>query len=174
MAVSATYDLRRRVLRAGRGEAAVAFVGDDDPEALHLAVVDEDARVLAVASVLPASTDHRLGRRAVRLRGMAVEPAHQGRGLGSVLLEAVVQRARALGAEVVWAAGRDGALGFYRRRGWTVEGEGYLAADDLPHHTVVYDVEPQADDQNSVGGDGPGGEAGAAPRGLDATGDEQP
>ncbi len=139
MSAEVTYDLRRRVLREGHPDASVAFAGDTEPGAFHLAVIDEGS-VVAVASAHPAGTVHRPGRRSWRVRGMAVEPLRQGTGLGAVLLDAVVARARVLGAEVLWAAGRDTALAFYQRRGWVVEGQGYLAADDLPHHTVVLDL----------------------------------
>ncbi len=71
---------------------------------------------------------------------MAVEPDLQGTGVGARLLDAATTRARAAGAEVLWADGRDSALDFYRRRGWSVEGEGYLAAGDIPHHTIVVDL----------------------------------
>lgn len=138
--VEATYELRRRVLRDGDPEADVSFAGDGDPGAFHLAVVDGGGRPLGVASALPTTTDCRPGRRSWRLRAMAVDPAHQGHGLGSALLDALVTRARTLGAEILWAAGRDSALGFYQARGWLVEGPGYLLLGDVPHHTVILDL----------------------------------
>ncbi len=138
MGAEATYDLRARVLRDGAPEIDVRFSCDDEPAAIHLALGDR-RRPVAVASLVPAPTDLRPGRVAWRLRGMAVEPALQGRGLGSLLLDAVVERSRAAGAEVLWAHGRDSALGFYRRRGWSVEGDGYLEVG-IPHHTVVLDL----------------------------------
>lgn len=146
IAADATHDLRRRVLRGGRADADVHFDADDHPAALHLAVVDDgdgdgDSRVLAVATVIPATTPRRPAALAWRVRGMAVEPAVQGTGVGTLLLDAVVERARAEGAQVLWADGRDSALAFYERRGWSVEGEGYVtAAEGIPHHTVVLDL----------------------------------
>ncbi len=171
----ATYELRRQVLRQGAPDAEVALVGDVDPGAFHLALADDEGRLVAVASAHPAPTEHRPGRRWWRVRGMAVEPGHQGRGLGAVLLEAVVTRARDLGAEGVWAAGRDPALGFYRRQGWTVEGEGYLAAGGLPHHTVLLDLVATGPGAApvSMSGDRPGGEAGAPSGRSDPAGDEE-
>ncbi len=134
----ATYDLRARVLRDDGPDAEVRFSCDDDPATIHLAVCDR-GRPVAVASLVPAPTELRPGRAGWRLRGMAVEPALQARGLGTLLLDAAVERSRAAGAEVLWAHGRDSALGFYRRRGWSVEGDGYLEVG-IPHHTVVLDL----------------------------------
>lgn len=117
------------------------FPEDDLPEAFHPAVLDIGGRVVAVATVSPAPTALRPGAAAWRLRGMAVEPELQGRGAGTLLLEAVVARARVAGVEVLWADARDSAVEFYRRRGWSVEGEGYLTpATGIPHHTVVLDL----------------------------------
>jgi GNAT superfamily N-acetyltransferase len=137
----ATHDLRRRVLREGRPDAEVHFPEDDAPETFHPAVLDAGGRVVAVATVSPAPTSSRSGAHAWRLRGMAVEPELQGLGAGTLLLDAVVARARAAGADVLWADGRDTALEFYRRRGWSVEGDGYLTpATGVPHHRVVLDL----------------------------------
>ena len=141
----ATYELRRRVLREGRADAEVRFAGDDAAGALHLAVVDEDGRPLAVATATPQACPRREGRRAWKVRGMAVEPERRGEGLGARLLEEIGSRAAAGGVEVLWADGRDTSLGFYQRRGWVVEGEGYLTpATGLAHHTVVLDLVPPA------------------------------
>lgn len=153
VSAEATYDLRARVLRGGAGDAEVRFSCDDDPATIHLAVSDEHRRTVAVASLVPAPTPLRPGRAAWRLRGMAVEPALQGGGIGSQLLDAVVERGRAAGADVLWAHGRDSALPFYRRRGWSVEGDGYLEVG-LPHHTVVLDLRtgPQVEDMDEASG----------------------
>ncbi len=137
-----TYDLRARVLRDGAPLGEVRFSCDDDPAAIHLAVRDDRARPVAVVTAVPAPTSRRPHRAAWQLRGMAVEPALQASGIGSELLDAVVERCRSLGAEVLWAHGRDTALGFYQRRGWSVEGDGYLVVG-IPHHTVVLDLEPR-------------------------------
>lgn len=135
----ATHDLRRRVLRGHLPDASVEYPDDDCPETVHLAVEDADATVVAIATTFPEATPHRPGARASRLRGMAVDPRWQGRGVGARLLEAVVDRARRDGYEVLWANGRDVALGFYARHGWEVVGEGFEAIG-LPHHVVVLDL----------------------------------
>ena len=137
----ATHELRRRVLRRGRREVEVRFAGDDAAGTLHLAVLDDDGRPLAVATASPQACERRAGRTAWKVRGMAVKPERQGEGLGGRLLEEIEARATGAGIEVLWADGRDSALGFYRRRGWVVEGESYLTpATGLAHHTIIRDV----------------------------------
>lgn len=140
IAADRTYDLRRRVLRGGRADADVDFPDDHVPGAFHLGAHDDDGRLVAVATFAPAATPHRPGARTWRLRGMAVEPAAQGTGVGRALLGAAVRRAREEQVEALWADGRDGALGFYLGQGWVVEGDGYVTDTGIPHHTIVLDL----------------------------------
>jgi GNAT superfamily N-acetyltransferase len=136
--VERTYAVRREVLRGGREDADVRFPTDD--RGFHLAAVDDDAAVVGVASFFPSPTPKRPGADAWQLRGMAVTPPFQGTGVGTLLLDDAVRRLRALGAAVLWADGRDTALGFYKRAGWAVEGDGYVTGIGLPHHTVVLEL----------------------------------
>ncbi len=136
----ATHDLRRRVLRGGRADSDVVFAEDSVPGGFHLgAFVGE--RLVGVGSFSPEPTRYRPGVVAWRLRGMAVDSSVQGQGVGTALLEEAVRRLRGLGASVLWANGRDTALGFYERHGWVVHGDGFVTGDvDLPHHVVVFDL----------------------------------
>lgn len=136
-----THDLRRRVLRDHMPGADVDHPEDHLPGTMHVGVVDERGSVVASATMFPEPTPHRPGVRAARLRGMAVDPSCQRRGVGALLLAAIVDRARRSGYEVVWANGRDSALDFYRRHGWEVVGEGFTSIG-LPHHVVLLDLEP--------------------------------
>ena len=129
---AATHDLRRRVLRSHQPGLPVTNPEDDLAETFHLAAIDDDGGVLAVASFTPD------GER-VRLRGMAVEPDLQGRGVGRLLMQAAVARLRVQGATMLWAHARDSALGFYERFGMTVVGDG-LDEIGIPHHLVELEL----------------------------------
>ena len=135
-----THGLRRRLLRDNWTESDVAFPEDTAPGALHLGVMDDEDALMAVGSFSPQATPHRAGWRAAKLRGMAVEPTVQRSGVGRLLIDAAVDRLRAEGFEVIWANGRDSALGFYRRLGWEVAGEGFLNENGIPHHVVVTEL----------------------------------
>ena len=133
-----THDLRRRVLRDGRSDAVVSFPQDELPGCFHLGAFQAD-QLVAVATFFPDPLDARPGARAVRLRGMAVDPAAQGSGVGRALLDAAIALLRLEDVAVVWAHGRDTALGFYQRLGWHVHGDAFTE-NNLPHHTVVLDL----------------------------------
>ncbi|HWC68681.1 MAG TPA: GNAT family N-acetyltransferase [Acidimicrobiales bacterium] len=141
VAAPATHDLRRRVLRDGTPSDVVEFRGDDTPGVVHLAALAASGEIVGVVTMLPVPCPHRPGCSTRQLRGMAVDPAWQGRHVGAALLRAFVERARAGGAEAVWANARDSALGFYERAGFTVAGDGFVTDDTrLPHHAVVLDL----------------------------------
>ncbi len=132
-----TYDLRRRVLRDGRPGATVVFDGDGDDGTTQLGARDAAGRLVGVSTWLWRPCPIDAGRRDRQLRGMAVEPARQGGGVGTALLAAGVEEAGRLGATAVWANARNTALGFYTRHGFDVVGDGFVdEATGLPHHRV--------------------------------------
>ena len=134
------HDLRRRVLREGTPSDVVRFEQDAWPTTFHLGARDADGALVGIATFFPSPTPWRDGK-AVQLRGMAVEAAHQGAGIGRQLLDEAMERLRNAGFEVLWANARDTALPFYRRLGMEVVGEGFLTTDTkLPHHVVVRDL----------------------------------
>ena len=134
------HDLRRRVLREGTPSDEVRFEQDAWPATFHLGARDADGALVGIATFFPSPTPWRDGK-AIQLRGMAVETAHQGAGIGRQLLDAAMERLRSAGFEVLWANARDTALPFYRRLGMEVVGEGFLTSDTkLPHHVVVTDL----------------------------------
>lgn len=131
--------LRARVLRAGTPSSDPRLAEDDAPGAFHLAG-RRWGELVACVSFCPQDTPHRPGRTGWRFRAMAVDTSLQGTGLGRTILADGIERARALGAEVVWANARDSAIGFYEAMGMVVVGDGFMdATTALPHHVVVLD-----------------------------------
>ncbi len=143
----ATHDLRWRILRNRRPGATVVFPEDAGAGAFHLGVRGQDAvdggsgTILAVASFSPEATPYRPGRRAIHLRGMAVEEPFQHHGLGRLLITTVVGRLRDDGTEVLWCNARDSAAGFYARLGFEVAGEGFVLPESgHAHHVMLRDL----------------------------------
>lgn len=134
--------LRARILRAGRSLDQSRSRQDGLESTRHLAAVTPDGAVAGVVTYFPAATPLEPGRRAMRFRGMAVDEAVRGRGVGRSLMRELVARARDAGAELLWANGRDGALGFYEAIGFRVVGDGFLDDDmQLPHHVVIAELD---------------------------------
>ena len=133
-----THHLRATVLRSHLADPDVDYPADRAPGSFHLGIRGDDGLVAAATFSLEPAPGHP-GRPAARLRGMAVDPATQGRGLGRALLEAAAQRLRARGVELCWATARTRALGFYEANGFTAEGEAFESIG-LPHRVVVRDL----------------------------------
>lgn len=135
--VADTYALRRQVLRVGTTSADVEFPEDVLGGTVHLGV--EVAGELVAISTWIARDDP--GNPSVvgcQLRGMVTNPAVQGSGLGSMLLRAGVERARAAGTAVVWANARSSAVDFYVAHGFSVEGPEFATADTgLAHQRIL-------------------------------------
>jgi predicted GNAT family N-acyltransferase len=93
-----------------------------DPACAH--VLAEDARGEAVGTgrLLP---DGRIGR-------MAVLATWRNRGIGTRLLHALMEAARAQGLREVHLHAQQNARAFYERHGFRIEGEPYLEAG-IPH-----------------------------------------
>ena len=90
----------------------------------------DDGELVAVATFVPTADG-------VQLRGMAVDPARQGTGLGRVLVDAAVERLRAAGVRRLWCNARDDAVPFYERLGWRVTGAGFVDEQlGIPHHPM--------------------------------------
>ena len=142
VAVETVLPLRARILRTGRPVASARSRQDGLAATRHLAAITESGEVAGVVTYFPAESSLAPGRRAVRFRGMAVDDGHRGSGIGRALMREVVAAARQAGAEIVWANGRDGALSFYERIGFRVEGDGFLDDDmQLPHHVVIAELD---------------------------------
>lgn len=143
-----THELRRAVLRDGAPDAVVDWSGDRDGTTVHLGVSDDAGAVIAVSTWLWTPCPLHPAEPAVRLRGMATDPAHRGAGLGSLLLAAGVARSFGIGrtsstrraseVELVWANARVEAIGFYEHHAWLATGPVFQTAEtDLPHRLVT-------------------------------------
>lgn len=126
-------ELRHAVLRPGLPLGVLD--GPDDERSVHYAAWDGD-RVVGTVRILPAAYDGEPA--AWQLRSMAVDPGYQGRGIGRLLVDAIVAEARARGVPLLWANARTAALGFYTKGGWQVVGEEFVhGSSGLPHYQIV-------------------------------------
>ena len=58
----------------------------------------------------------------LHLRQMATRPEDRGSGAGTAVLEAVLEYARSVDADLVWCNAREPAVGFYARSGFRTHG----------------------------------------------------
>src|SRR4051812_34537586 len=97
-AADEVIDLRHQVLRAGLPRETAIFPADEDASAIHVIAVD-DGRTIGCATL---HLNQWQGTPAYQLRGMAIAPLHQRRGIGSMLLHALEEAVREMAVRQLW------------------------------------------------------------------------
>lgn len=126
-------ELRRQVLRPALAPGD-PLPGDDESGVVHIGAFD-GPELLSACLIFPAVCPWLPDRPAWRLRAMASEPAAQGRGAGTAVLDEAARIAAGHGARILWCEARETAESFYARNGWHPHGELYLAIG-RPHRQM--------------------------------------
>ena len=134
----AALPLRQRILRPSQTVAEQRYTFDHDPLTFHAGAYRDD-ELIGIATVTPEEQGELPYSPGWRLRGMAVEPALQGQGIGRRLLERCHAEIIAHGGQVVWCHGRTSAGAFYRALGYRPFGAEFLSPITGPHY-VFYRV----------------------------------
>ena len=108
-----------------------------------LGAVDGAGRIVAISSFyLTPYPPRPQAQPSVELAFMAVDPALQGRGIGSAVMAEAIRRLKATDSVILWANARDSALRFYERCGFTTApGSGYTPPETgRPHSLIELDL----------------------------------
>ena len=132
----ATYPVRHPVLRAGKPLETCRFDGDDDAKTVHFGYY-EHGRLLGVASLF-AVPNHEFEYPAqLQLRGMAVLPEAQKKGIGEQLVRHAEDFAHQRHYKLIWFNAREVAVGFYQKLGYSVWG-GPFAIAGIGTHFMMF------------------------------------
>jgi ribosomal protein S18 acetylase RimI-like enzyme len=112
--------------------------GDENPDAVHLAAIDDDQTVIGCCLILPRPYPNRPDEPgAWQLRGMATTPARQGQGIGSAVVRAAISEAKQRAGRLIWCDARTAAVPFYRAHGFATEGAEFIHAESgIPHYRM--------------------------------------
>ena len=121
------YDLRWKILRAPWNQPHGSEQDALEHSSNHLMVVDNHQAVIAVGRL------HFNNIGEAQIRYMAVAIAQQRKGIGTLLINALEQRAVALGATRIVLDARENALRFYRKQGYEVLGPGHTLFNSIAH-----------------------------------------
>ena len=126
----AARDVRYRVLYAPWDLSRDLVEDTDGHEYVHFVAVDNDGTVVGYARLHLEAGESQAYQ-------VAVDEARRGRGIGRALMDAVARRARAEGRDFLVLDARERALGFYRRLGYTAEGETFISGrTGTPHRRM--------------------------------------
>ena len=121
------YELRWKILRSPWNQPRGSEKDELEKCSHHLMIIAKNHDVIAVGRL------HFNSIREAQLRYMAVDIAQQRRGFGSLLLEALEQKAAELGAGYIVLDAREQALRFYYKHGYQAEGPGAMLFNTIAH-----------------------------------------
>jgi predicted GNAT family N-acyltransferase len=121
-----TKIFRERILRAPLGLKLTAEDVAGEDQQIHIAAVDESNSIVGTVLLKP------LPDGIVKLRQMAVDNRLQGSGFGKKIVLFAEQVAKEQGGKNMKMHARISALGFYRKLGYSAEGDQFTE-NTIPH-----------------------------------------
>jgi GNAT superfamily N-acetyltransferase len=146
VAPETTFPLRQRILRPHQRVEDLAQPDDAAADSATFAAFDDEDEgeneVIAAGTVgrRPPPPNAGSDTDGWQVRGMAVEPAHQGQGIGSLVLAAILDHVAARGGGLTWCNARLPARGLYEQAGFTAVGEVFEIDPIGPHLLMVRQV----------------------------------
>ena len=131
-----TWPLRHKVLRPHQTLEDCDYPNDRNPDSFHLGAFVGD-HLIGVGSFYKEKNDSLSGWIQWRLRGMAVDPDHRARKLGSALLDFALDHLRSQGADLLWCQARETAIAFYEKHAFQKHGERF-DIEGIGGHYVMY------------------------------------
>lgn len=124
------YQLRWQVLRAPWQQAKGSEQDELEGCSFHRAIIAENGELLAIGRL------HFADQHVAQVRYVAVNPNHQGKGLGKVLMHELQQVAQLYGATTIELNARENALAFYQSLGYENLGQSHVLYDEIVHYKM--------------------------------------
>lgn len=134
--------LRQTVLHPTGLVEKVIYKNDENASSAHF-VIRKQNEPVAVGTVLPQDETEALSFKAWRIRGMSVHSEFQGLGLGTLLLDEILEYVKNFKdsdgkmisekPQLVWCNARVEALNLYTRAGFEILGEEFIIPGSGPH-----------------------------------------
>ena len=131
--IEAYYELRWRILREPWTQARESGKDEHEDNAIHLTAWAGE-RLVGVGRVHMISPDQ------AQIRYMAVETGDARRGVGSLILAGLEERAARLGARAIVLNARDTAVGFYRKHGYRLVDQSGTLFNSIVHWLMQKDL----------------------------------
>lgn len=129
--MEAYYQLRWEVLRKPWGQKKGSEHVDDDKDAIHALLKDSKGNAVAVGRM------HLLPGKRAQVRFVAVDPSHQGKGFGKMIMHFLEEKAIQLEINEIMLEAREPSLVFYQKLGYSLVKKSYLLFDEIQHYTMV-------------------------------------
>lgn len=136
---AAVVRVRTRVFGQEQGMIGTDAEDDDDARSLHaMGEVEEAGRSILVATgrLTLASSVDLLGRPRAQIAWVATLPAWRGHGIGSAVMQYLLDEADALGSPSVLVSAQVHAMGLYRRLGFEPSGRSFVSGG-IKHRLMI-------------------------------------
>jgi len=133
-----TRPLRQALLKQNSTLEDLAQSDGTYPTAGYYAAFNHQRRVLAVASARPEAPPWpHTAAHPWRIRGVVTAEDVRRHGVGSALIDAVLQHIWHHGGDLAWLNGRTPARSFYQHLGFTQHGSEWDDPESGPHMSMV-------------------------------------
>ena len=121
------YDLRYEILRKPWNQTYASTKDEFENISLHVMMMNDNGKAVAAGRLQFNSSEEG------QIRSMAVSGPEQGKGLGTKILLHLEDAARKKNFKRIILDARDGAVKFYLKNGYSIEGDSYILFDTIPH-----------------------------------------
>jgi predicted GNAT family N-acyltransferase len=128
------YKLRFEILRKAWGQKENTTRDEWEDQSLHVLLIDENGKGIATGRLQFNSDSEG------QIRSMGVTEEYRGKGLGSIILKYLEERAREKNFRKIILDARDNAVDFYKKNGYEVEGDSYKLFNIIPHFRMGKDI----------------------------------
>ncbi|MCC6369747.1 MAG: GNAT family N-acetyltransferase [Bacteroidia bacterium] len=128
--LNAILQLRYEVLRKPWAKSIESATDDLEAKSVNAFIKNENGKIIACARL------HENENRVGQIRFMAVDVAHQGKGLGKEVCGYLEKKARELGYLKIQLQARENAVEFYKRCGYAVKEKSYLMWEVIQHYLM--------------------------------------
>ena len=136
---SETYPIRIKVLRNGIAEN-YKFEGDDSEDSFHIGAFKND-KCIGISTYIKRNNSL-LNNDTIsyQLRGMAVLPKFQGKGIGKMIIQYSLKELEKRACKVLWCHARKNAVIFYKKLGFVIIGSSFNIPKIGPHNTMYFTI----------------------------------
>ncbi|HSP86989.1 MAG TPA: GNAT family N-acetyltransferase [Ignavibacteriaceae bacterium] len=124
------FDLRWRILRKPWNQPKGSENDELEKKSIHAMVCKEDRIPIGVGRL------HFNSNEEAQIRSMAVEEEYRGKGIGSMILFYLEDKAREKNAKSIILSARKTALKFYENNGYKIVEEGHTLFGVIPHYKM--------------------------------------
>ena len=124
------YQFRWHLLRAPWNQPPGSEKDEYESHAIHRMIVDDQGEPMAIGRLHVTSIEEG------QIRYMAVSKAYRGEGLGTLIMMALEQEARAQGLKRLMLNAREGSTVFYAKCGYTITGDAPTLFGTVEHQQM--------------------------------------